>query len=141
MAETSGSRCPRSRGGAKQLASDLGACVVLLSQLRRPEITDARKPLPLPSKFMLKESGSIEQDANEVLLLYRDPDHPLLYPHDGLMWETAWAKIAKCRDGAETPWPGTESGSKGIRLLWRPEWTLFQDWPELPLPQADEVPQ
>lgn len=75
--------------GLKQLAKELGICVLALSQLNRqsthredgePELSD------------LKESGAIEEDADVVILL-----HPMeRLPHDELL---VLAKVAKNRGG------------------------------------------
>ncbi len=68
----------------KQLAKELGVCVLLLSQLNRergePELDN------------LKESGAIEEDADTVIML-----HPMgVAPDDGLL---ILAKIPKNRQG------------------------------------------
>jgi replicative DNA helicase len=53
----------------RQLAMELNVCVVLLCQLNREvEKLDDRRP----RLDHLRESGDIEQDADAVLLLYRD---------------------------------------------------------------------
>lgn len=53
---------------AKMLAKELGIPVVLLSQLNRESET---RPFKKPALADLRESGSIEQDADIVMLLYR----------------------------------------------------------------------
>lgn len=52
----------------KRLAIDLGASVLLLSQMNR--LADNRED-PTPRLSDLRESGSVEQDADECLFLYR----------------------------------------------------------------------
>jgi len=54
-------------GQAKALASELKICIVLVAQLNR---NADDQPDIVPSIHDLKESGSIEQDSNAVLLLY-----------------------------------------------------------------------
>lgn len=57
--------------GIKQMAKELSVPVIVLAQLNR-KVEDRRGNRPMLSD--LKESGSIEQDADMVLLLYR-PDY------------------------------------------------------------------
>jgi replicative DNA helicase len=76
----------------KLLAKELGVPVVALSQLnRRAEDTKDKKP----ELSHLRESGSLEQDADVVILLHREgigqPDHPRVAEADVI--------IAKQRSG------------------------------------------
>lgn len=56
-------------GAAKQLAREMNCCFIMLSQMSR----DFEKALK-PQLSHLKESGSIEQDADVVEFLWHDPD-------------------------------------------------------------------
>jgi len=56
--------------GLKQLASQFQIPVLALSQLNR----DSAKAGRVPDLHDLRESGSIEQDANTVLMIYGKPD-------------------------------------------------------------------
>jgi len=57
-------------------AAKVGVHLVLLSQLRRP-VKDGRNPNrtpPPPTKDDLKETGAIEEKADNIILLWRDED-------------------------------------------------------------------
>lgn len=72
--------------GIKALAKELGVCVLLLSQLNRASEADE------PELHHLKESGSIEEDADVVVLL-----HHMGNELDGSL--LMLAKVAKNRGG------------------------------------------
>jgi replicative DNA helicase len=55
----------------RALAKDTGVPVVAVSLLNRPK---DRNPNERPNKFSMKESGSLENDANTILLIYRPMD-------------------------------------------------------------------
>lgn len=55
----------------KQIAMELNIPVIALSQLNRGSVTDSNKPRE-PFLADLRESGSLEQDANIVLMLHSD---------------------------------------------------------------------
>lgn len=59
------------------LAQKHGILTVLLSQLNRPEKADKNGRFVQPGMANLRESGQIEQDADAILLLYREnPEDP-----------------------------------------------------------------
>ena len=82
--------------GLKALAGEIGAVVIAASQLSR-EVD--RRESRLPSLSDLRESGAIEQDADVVMLLYRE---------DAVRWKEpeyvpngeAKVLVAKQRNGA-----------------------------------------
>jgi replicative DNA helicase len=55
----------------RALAKDTGVPIVAVSQLNRPK---DRNENERPNKFSMKESGSLENDANTILLIYRPVD-------------------------------------------------------------------
>lgn len=74
--------------GLKQLAKELGITVIALAQLNRAsEKRDGRKP----SMSDLRDSGSIEQDANVVILLNPEEEEGPVITVDVI--------VAKCRGG------------------------------------------
>lgn len=101
--------------GLKALAKELAVPVLLLSQLSR-KCEERPNKRPLPSD--LRESGSLEQDADVILMIYRDE----LYADDSPDKGTAEVIVSKNRQG-----------SRGIvRLAFRGETTSFAnlayDW-------------
>lgn len=92
----------------KALAKQFDVPVILLSQLNRAV---EQRPNRRPVLSDLRESGAIEQDADIVLMLYRDEYYNADTPDQGI----AEAIIAKHRHGPT----GT------VRLQFHPAWSLF----------------
>ena len=61
-------------GGIKKLAKDLNVPVLVLSQLNREVEKTPNNKTVRPKLSNLRESGSIEQDADVVIFLHRDRD-------------------------------------------------------------------
>jgi len=98
--------------GLKSLARELGVPVIAVSQLSRaPEAREGHKP----RLSDLRESGALEQDADVVLLLYRDE----YYDPDSMDRGIAEVNVAKQRNGP--------AGLKPIRMAFQPEFTRFQN--------------
>ena len=94
----------------KILAKELDVPVITLSQLSRaPEQRTEHRPMLSD----LRESGSIEQDADIVMFLYRDEK----YNPETEKKNIAECIIAKFRNG----------GTGTIELGWRGEFTRFMD--------------
>ena len=92
----------------KILAKEMDVPVIALSQLSRaPEARPDHRPMLQD----LRESGSIEQDADMVLFIYRDD----YYNPQGEQTNIAEIIIAKNRSGSTGP----------VELLWMPSYTKF----------------
>jgi len=64
-------RITKISGQIRALAKDTGIPIIVVSQLNRPK---DRNQNERPNKFSMKESGSLENDANTILLIYRPMD-------------------------------------------------------------------
>lgn len=96
--------------GLKALAKELRCPVLALAQLSRaPELRTNKRPILSD----LRESGAIEQDADVVMMLYRDD----YYNEDSERPNTGDVIIAKHRNGAT----GT------VELFYHKEYTKFAD--------------
>lgn len=94
----------------KLLAREMECPVIVLSQLSRaPELRKDRRPILSD----LRESGSIEQDADIVIFLYRDE----YYNEDTENPGVCEINIAKHRSGA----------TGKIDLAWVERYTKFAD--------------
>jgi replicative DNA helicase len=100
--------------GLKSMALELDVHVIALSQLNRE--VENRTP-PRPRLADLRGSGSIEQDADSVLFLYR-PDYYMKDETPLEMRGLAELITAKLREGE----PGTDP------LKWEGERVKFSDW-------------
>ena len=94
----------------KIMAKDLNVPVICLSQLSRASESRTDKR-PLLSD--LRESGAIEQDADQVILLYRDD----YYNPDSAEKNVCECNVAKNRHG--------ESGT--VKIQWMPQYFSFSD--------------
>ena len=94
----------------KIMAKELNVPVICLSQLNRAAEGRSDKR---PMLSDLRESGSIEQDADSVVMLYRDD----YYNPDSEEKNVAECIVAKNRHG--------EIGT--VKLQWLPQYTTFAD--------------
>ena len=109
----------------KALAKELNIPVVALSQLSRAvEQRDDKRP----KLSDLRESGSIEQDADVVMFIYRESYYMIRSePKEGTAEHQAWLEqMEKCRNLAEIIIAKQRHGPIGkITLSYNSEFTIF----------------
>jgi len=95
----------------KLMARELNCPIILLSQLsKRPDQRENHRPQPAD----LRDSGSIEQDADIIIFLYRDDYY---HPKDSEKPGICEVNIAKHRNGP----------TKTFDLTWVSRYTKFAD--------------
>lgn len=99
--------------GLKSLARELAIPVLAISQLSRAPETRGGRESHRPRLSDLRESGALEQDADVVLMLYRDE----FYDPDSMERGITELTVAKQRNGP--------AGLKPIRLIFEPEFIRF----------------
>ncbi|MFC6488760.1 replicative DNA helicase [Nitratireductor sp. GCM10026969] len=116
--------------GLKALAKELGVPIIALSQLsRQVESRDDKRP----QLSDLRESGSIEQDADVVLFVYREEYYlnnrePKPGSEEHLKWE---AEMNEARGKAEVIIAKQRHGPTGaVNLGFQGEFTRFSDLAE-----------
>jgi replicative DNA helicase len=97
-------------GEAKRIAMDLDCCFMMLSQMSR----DSEKLAARPMLSHLKESGSIEQDADVVEFLWHDPNDTVM---GGKVIQQTFAK-------------GRDIGLNEFRLMFKGWIQHFQELPK-----------
>ena len=93
----------------KVMAKDLDVPVICLSQLNRGPEKEKRRPVTSD----LRDSGNIEQDADVILMLYRED----YYDKDSAQPNIAECIVAKNRHGETTT----------VQLQWTPQFTAFSE--------------
>ena len=95
----------------KLMARELDCPIILISQLsKRPDQRENHRPQPAD----LRDSGSIEQDADIIIFLYRDDFY---HPNDSEKPGVCEVNIAKHRNGP----------TRTIDLTWVSRYTKFAD--------------
>lgn len=106
----------------KQLAKELNIPVIVLSQFSRK--TEERGGDRRPRDWDLRGSGTIEQDADVILFVYR----PWLYKPLRIVLVGKEEKEAPSENYAELIVSKQRSGPTGsIELFFEPEWTRFEN--------------
>jgi replicative DNA helicase len=115
-------------GGLKKLAKELDVPVVALAQLSRAVEQRGGDRRPMLSD--LRESGSIEQDADQVMFLYRPEYYDITEDADGnSLKSVAKIIIAKNRHGE----------CQDVRMRFVKTYATFEDWGN-PLGKLEPLP-
>jgi replicative DNA helicase len=105
----------------KALARETGVCVMILCQLNRETMQEKGAP----QLHHLRESGSLEQDADMVLFIHR-PDEGIMIANPD---ERSNVKQVKAEWPAELIVAKNRNGTTGrIKLAWEPIYTRFSCW-------------
>lgn len=104
----------------KQLALSMNCVVIGVSQLRRMETGEKERR---PTEHDLKESGSIEQDSDLILLLMQAEGNDQYQNIEGRAALQLWVRLAKYREGMVTGWP--DGDQYAPRLYVRPGESRF----------------
>jgi replicative DNA helicase len=127
MARTASRRSARSPKALKALAKELGVPVIALAQLsRKVEDREDKKP----QLADLRESGSIEQDADVVMFIYREAYYlSRLEPREGTDEHFKWQEsLDQVRGLAEVIIGKQRHGPIGtVRLHFNEELTKFSN--------------
>lgn len=100
--------------GMKEIAQDLDVPILLLSQLSRAVES---RPKRIPQLSDLRDSGSIEQDADLVLFLYRPAFYGFSLDENGYPIDSTSAQLEVAKN---------RNGRRGrVHLHFQPEYTLF----------------
>lgn len=122
--------------GLKALAKELNVPIIALSQLSR-QVENREDKRPQLSD--LRESGSIEQDADVVLFIYREEYYlknkePKMGTEEHLKWQTAMEDVF---GKAEVIIAKQRHGPTGtVKLAFQSEFTSFTD-----LAEEDHLPE
>ncbi len=110
-------------GGAanalKALAVELDICIILISQIRRLQQGQS----PVPNISMLKESGDLENAADNIYLVYRASLHNATYPD----MSERWSNYDPEGTGLVINGKSRNSGIGEFLLEFVPELTLYRD--------------
>ena len=97
----------------KTMGKELGIPVIACAQLNRG--TEQKGKSHIPALSDLRDSGSIEQDADIVMFIYRNAYYDDTEDPENVNPNEAWLKVAKNRHGRQAD----------IKLHWDGEFTRF----------------
>ena len=115
--------------GFKRLGKELGIPVVLLCQLSRKCEERANKR---PMLSDLRDAGQIEQDADVILMLYRDKYYAELEGRVSPFGDIAEINVAKQRHGPPGVVPAIFRGEQITFADYSGEWPIEQSAPSAP---------